>query len=241
MAVFSTNEFLKQLCRLKSDDQGHVQDGIEVILADPNLDRYSRPYLNKFKLKQYHPAGNKQLTIFFEILANGDVFLRWLNDYKFLHDTFMSFGDDPCFKGLEKFLSSVENLQFNQAIHGFTPKVDPKYGNTIFISLKKLGISITTQPNSQDNGLSFTSNSVGIFDHDGDDRETIECYLDFKEFLSSVKEYFKNTSPAKFAFEIPDGVIDQYILDGLINATGSDDSWIVEGFDEDDYFVIKLK
>jgi hypothetical protein len=239
VAVFSTREYIEQFARLTPQDQVYVNAAIKIIEQDPGHVDYQRPYLTPHKLRQIHPNLNKQLTVFFELLGSGDIFLRWVNDYKYLHNTWMSFGDDPCFKGLEKFLASDKNLTFDPNVHGFINKVDPKYGDVIFISTTKLQVRIFMNPYSV-GGKNFISNSIGVFDLDNDGRETNFLYLDFKAFLQHVYEYFKNDYQGNLTFEIADDTIEQYILDGVINAA-LPEYWEYSYDHQNNYTIIKMR
>lgn len=235
--IIKSKAYIYQYLRLKQEDRKLVDKSLEYLLQDPTLEKFKRPYLTKYSLRQIHPGADKQLTIFFEILTSGDVFLRWMNDYTCLHDTWGN-SEDPCLKSLVSFMSSSKNEIYQKEIHEPVFKYDPKHGSPVFIRLDKLGMRIHANPYF--NGSEIISESIGIYDLDGEDREEIVEFLDFELFFKLLADLFRKENLKKFSFQFNNQIISQFIINLALNSIDKND-WEIKFDSENDYTEIKLK
>lgn len=195
---------------------------------DPNHTDYSRAYLTPFKQK--HPSSDHQYTLYFEIINSPtSIFVCWINDDTCLHDTRMSYGDDPCLKEFNK-VRTKNNLEtYDPKYHNIQFEVHPDKNKPIRCRSRLLGeeIQVNTFPDSSGGFIAHAFNCTDTH------REIALKHV--KEFLNCLHDHLsKNKIDFKFCIY---KVGQQAQIDQLTISHDSSQWQIID--DQDDFIMMR--
>lgn len=159
---------------------------------DPNHTDYSRGYLTPYKQK--HPTSDHQYTLYFEIINTPtSIFVCWINDDTCLHDTRMSYGDDPCLKEFKK-TQARNNLEtYDPKFHQIQFEVQPDNKKPFRCRSRYLGHEVQANT-SKDAAGTFLAHSFNSTEpHQDIGKIHIELFLN-----ELHKHISQNTVPFEF-------------------------------------------